>query len=68
VDFAEDGDSVHSRAVPASVSELLLTLLYGDDCAGLDCFHHFNMAPTHVLLTTHQTHQTVTLVLRTDVT
>jgi len=67
VNFAEDGDGVEGGAVPAPVSELLLTLVYGDGCAGFDCFHHLDVTSTHVLLSTYQTDQTVALVLSTNV-
>jgi len=67
MNFAEDGDGVDGRAVPSSVPELQLTLMNGDNCARLDCFHHLDVTPTHVLLTTCKSHQTVTLVLSLDV-
>jgi len=67
VNFAEDGDGVDGRTVPAPVPELLLTLMYCDYCARLDGLHHLDVTPTHVLLATYKPYQTVTLVLCLDV-
>ena len=67
VNFAEDGDGVDGGAVPAAVSELLLTLADGDHGARLDCVHHLDVSPTYMLLSANQSDQVVTLVLRSDV-
>jgi len=50
VNFSEDGDGVDGGAVPSSVGELALTLVYRDGSARLDGVHHFHVAPTYVLL------------------
>ena len=65
--FAEDGDGVDGGAVPASVGELSLTLVYGDDGSRLDGVHQFHVSSTDVLLSAHKSHQSVALVLRSDV-
>jgi len=67
VNFAEDGDGVDRGAVPASVSELLLTLVDGDHGARLHRIHHLDMSPTDVLLSANKSDQVVTLVLGSDV-
>jgi len=67
VNFAEDGDSVDGGAVPAPVSELLLTLADGDHSARFDRVHHLDVSPTYVLLSANKSDQVVTLVLRSDV-
>ena len=67
VNFAEDGDGVDGGAVPTPVPELLLTLVYGDDCSRLDGIHQLHVTSTDVLLSTNQSNQTVTFVLGTDV-
>jgi len=64
--FAEDGDGVDGGAVPASVAELLLTLVYRDDGARLYRRHHLHVASADVPLPPHQAHQLVALRLRAD--
>lgn len=67
MNFAEDGNGVDGGAVPASVVELPLTLMYGDGSARLDCVHHFDISSTDVLLSANKSDQVVTLVFRSYV-
>jgi len=64
---SEDGGGVDGRAVPASVTELVLTLIDGVHRPGLDRVHHVDVSPADLALLLDQPTELVAFFLLTHV-
>ena len=66
-DSSEDGAGVDGGTVPSSMAELVLTLVYGVDCASLDGGHEVDVALADLPLLSDKSRQLVALLLLTNV-